>query len=219
MFVKVGRARVGLVLKRLREKYGSLKAFSGSTKTPFECLFGTMLSTRTRDEQTEKAARNLFSRFNSLEKLANASLKEIRELIKPVGFYKTKARNVKKTARMLLRDYGGRIPDSMDELLKLPGVGRKVAGCVLVYAFGKPRIPVDTHVFRLSHRLGWSKAKTIEKTEVELERLISKRDWIDVNNLLVLHGQQTCKPLKPLCPQCILKNVCPSAVKYYPKGR
>ena len=105
------------------------------------------------------------------------------------------------------------VPDDMDKLLEIPGVGRKVAGCVLVYAFRKPAIPVDTHVFRLSRRLGWSNAKTPEETEQELMRLIPKRDWIDVNNLLVLHGQNTCLPRNPKCGECVLNDICPSAFK------
>lgn len=211
-------APVASVLKRLRKKYGGSQAYSGTTESPFKCLIGTILSAHTKDAQTEKAADNLFAHYDTPEKLANAPLKKVRFLIKPSGFYKTKAKNIKKTAQMLLDYYNGRVPDEMNELLKLPGVGRKVAGCVLVYAFNKPQIPVDTHVFRLSHRFGWSEAKTPEKTEFELEKLIPKHDWIDVNNLLVLHGQNTCKPLKPLCLKCVLNDVCPSARKYYPKG-
>ncbi len=210
-------APVAVVLKRLRWKHGGRRAYSGSAGTAFECLIGAMLSHRTRDERTALAVERLFKKFCSPEKLAEARVAEITRLIKPVGFYRVKAKRVKQVARILVEKHGGRVPDSMKELLALPGVGRKTAGCVLVYAFNKPRIPVDTHVFRLSHRLDWSKAKTPEETEVELEQLIPKGDWIDVNNLLVLHGQNTCKPLKPSCTQCVLNDVCPSATKYCPK--
>ncbi len=207
------KADTQTVLKRLRNAFREETAFSGRAMNAFQCLVGTVLSARTRDENTEKASSQLFSKYPTPEKLSKASLKQIERLIKPAGFYRTKARYVKKLAQMLLRDYGGKVPDTMEELMKFPGVGRKVAGCVLVYAFRKPALPIDTHCHRISNRLGWVKTKTPEKTEVELMRLIPKRDWIDVNNLLVLHGQNTCLPRKPKCGECVLNDVCPSAFR------
>ncbi len=210
-------APVAVVLKRLRWKYGGRQAYSGSAKTVFECLIGTMLSHRTRDERTALAAEKLFKKFGSPEKLAKARVAEITRLIKPVGFYRVKAKRVKQVARILVEKHGGRVPDSMTELLALPGVGRKTAGCVLVYAFNKPALPVDSHVAVIARRLGWTKQKNPDKVERDLTALISKKDWVDVNNLFVLHGQQTCLTVKPRCPQCVLNDVCPSATKYYPK--
>lgn len=213
--VKPGaRAYPELVLKRLARAYAKFETFSASTQTPFQCLVGTVLSARTRDEKTAEASDALFTRYPNAERLAKAPLKRIEQLIKPVGFYRVKARHVKRLARMLLENYGGRVPDSMEELIKLPGVGRKVAGCVLVYAFHKPAIPVDIHVWRLSHRLGWVKNKNPEQTEQILMKLIPEKNWIQVNELLVLHGQKTCRPVGPKCGECVLNDVCPSAFKF-----
>ena len=201
------------VIGRLKKAFRKETAFSGREMSAFQCLVGTVLSARTRDANTAKASEQLFSFYPTAEKLAKAPLKRIKKLVKPAGFYKTKARYVKRLSQMLLHDYGGRVPDNMEELLKFPGVGRKVAGCVLVYAFRKPAIPVDVHVHRISNRLGWVKTKTPEKTEIALMRLLPKRDWIDVNNLLVLHGQNTCLPRNPKCGECVLNDICPSAFK------
>src|SRR3989338_4658516 len=207
------KAPVKTVLKLLRREFGKNTAFSGSEMSAFQCLVGTVLSARTKDANTAKASAQLFFVYPTAEKLAKAPLNRIRTLVKPAGFYKTKARYVKRLSQMLLHDYGGQGPDTMEELVKFPGVGRKVAGCVLVYAFRKPAIPVDVHLHRISNRLGWVKTKTPEKTEVALMRLLPKRDWIDVNNLLVLHGQNTCLPRNPKCGECVLNDICPSAFK------
>ncbi|MEM4255537.1 MAG: endonuclease III [Candidatus Norongarragalinales archaeon] len=207
------KAPVKTVLKRLQKAFAKETAFSGRKMSAFQCLVGTVLSARTKDANTAKASSQLFSKHSTAQKLAKAPLKSIERLIKPAGFYKTKARYVKRLSRMLLNDYGGRVPDTMEELMQLPGVGRKVAGCVLVYAFRKPAIPVDTHVHRISNRLGWVKTKTPEKTEFELMKNIPKNYWIDVNNLLVLHGQKTCLPRNPKCGECVLNDICPSAFK------
>jgi len=209
----VKKAKPEIVLKRLKKIFWKQSAFSGRRMSAFRCLVGTVLSARTRDENTAKAAGKLFAKYPDASSLAKAPVKTIEKLVRPVGFYRIKAKNVKKLAQMLLQDHGGKVPDSMEELMRLPGVGRKVAGCVLVYAFGKPAIPVDVHVNRLARRLGWVKTKTPEKTEVELMKLIPEKDWIDVNNLLVLHGQNVCLPRNPKCGECVLKDVCPSAFK------
>ena len=202
-----------LVLHRLRKAYRKQTAFSGRKMNAFQCLVGTVLSARTRDENTAKATNALFRKYGTPKKLAAAPTKAIEKLIRPTGFYRTKARHVKKLAQTLLRDYGGRVPQTMEDLMRLPGVGRKVAGCVLVYAFRKPAIPVDVHVHRLSNRLRWAETKTPEQTEQKLMRLIPKSEWIDVNNLLVLHGQNVCFSRNPNCAGCVLNGVCPSAFK------
>ena len=207
------RAPVGIVLKRLKKKFKKQTAFSGSRMNAFQCLVGTVLSARTKDSNTAKASSQLFSVYPTPQKLARAPIKKIEKLIKPSGFYRVKARHVKRVAQMLLEEYGGKVPQTMEELMKLPGVGRKVAGCVLVYAFRKPALPVDTHVHRISNRLGWVKTKTPEKTEMALMKSIPKKDWIGINNLLVLHGQNTCFPRNPNCKECVLNGICPSAFK------
>lgn len=200
-----------LVLGKLRKKYEGQRAFSGQKMSAFRCLVGTVLSTRTRDERTAEATRNLFKFYSTPEKLSKAEEKKVEKLIKPVGFYRVKARTVKKLAQTLVKEYNGRVPESMEELLELPGVGRKVAGCVLNYAFLKPAIPVDSHVAIVSKRLGWTEEKKPEKIEVDLMKLIPRENWIEVNNLLVLHGQQTCFTRKPNCKACPLTREC----RYY----
>lgn len=208
------KANPGIVLKRLGKAYAHLEPFSARNMNAFQCLVGTVLSARTRDEQTAKASNALFKVYPTARKLANAPLKKIQKLIKPVGFYRTKSKYVKKLAQQLLRDYGGKVPNTMEELVRLPGVGRKVAGCVLVYAFKIPAIPVDSHVAVVSRRLGWTKAKDPLKVELDLMKSIPKKDWVKVNELLVLHGQKVCLTQRPKCEICPLTDVC----RYYQKN-
>src|SRR2546422_10445694 len=129
-------------------------------------------------------------------------------LFRSVGFYKTKARRIKEISRILLDKHGGKVPEKMEELLDLPAVGRKTANCVLVYGFGKPAIPVDTHVHRISNRLGLVHTKTPEETEIELTRITDRRDWLDLNEVFVKFGQTICKPIGPKCSTCTLNSNC-----------
>jgi endonuclease-3 len=203
-------ARAVEAITRLKKLYSEDVSHLGSLsdETPFQILVTTILSARTKDENTEKASEQLFSEYKTPKQIASAPLKEIARLIKPSGFYKNKARHIKKTAKMILEKFGGKVPQTMEELMRLPGVGRKVAGCVLVYAFGIPALPVDVHVFRVAHRIGFAEAKTPEKTEKELEKIIPKEYWIVVNELLVLHGQNVCFARKPDCGRCPLRDLC-----------
>ncbi|MGH9933628.1 MAG: endonuclease III domain-containing protein [Nitrososphaerales archaeon] len=178
---------------------------------PLQILIGTILSARTRDENTTIAVRNLFTKYKTVEQLAKANTKEIQKLIKPTGFYRIKAKRIKDVANMLIEEYAGRVPDNIDELLSLPGVGRKTANCVLVYAFNKPAVPVDTHVHRISNRLGLVETKTPEQTELELTSKIDKKYWTKINDTFVMFGQNICRPVGPLCEPCLLKRSC----KYY----
>jgi endonuclease-3 len=176
---------------------------------PFRILIGTILSHRTRDENTSRATENLFSRYNTPAELAAADPATVRRLIKPSGFYNMKTKNIMKASRQLVEEFGGRVPDIEDDLLKIHSVGRKTANCVLVYAFNKPAIPVDTHVHRISNRLGLVKTSKPEETEAELVRTVPKRYWLDLNDLFVRFGQTTCKPVGPHCSECTLSSVCP----------
>ncbi|MBI5037017.1 endonuclease III [Candidatus Micrarchaeota archaeon] len=198
------------ILKRLKKLFGNASAYSGTERTPFRVLVGTVLSARTRDITTAIAARKLFAKYGSPSKLAKAPIKTIRKLIKPVGFYRTKARNIKKLAGQLLKETRGKVPETIDALIKLPGVGRKTASCVLNYAFRKPAIAVDAHVHRVSNRLGLVRTKTPEQTEHGLKRIYPKREWRNINNLFVLFGQNLCLPIKPKCEICVLNELCPS---------
>ncbi len=178
---------------------------------PFKILIGTILSHRTRDENTTRAVDKLFEKYNDVERLANAPESDVRERIRPAGFYNVKARNVIRVARQLIDEFGGGVPRRMEDLLRLHSVGRKTANCVLVYAFNEPAIPVDTHVHRISNRLALVDTKTPEQTEIELIRTIPKRYWLDLNDLFVRFGQTTCKPIGPRCEVCSLTGIC----RYY----
>jgi len=179
-----------------------------SREEPFYILISTVLSARNRDEMTMKATRKLFSKYKTPEQIAKAPLKKLEPLIKQSGFYRTKAKRIKEISKILIEKYKGKVPENFDKLIELPGVGRKTAGCVMVYAFGKPAIPVDTHVHRISNRLGWVKTKTREQTEQKLMKLIPRKYWLDVNEVLVIHGQTVCKPIRPLCEKCKVTRYC-----------
>ncbi len=175
---------------------------------PFRILIGTILSHRTRDENTTKATENLFSRFKSPAELAEANPGAVRRLIRPAGFYNMKTKSIIIVSRQLVERFGGKVPDNEEDLLTLRAVGRKTANCVLVYAFNKPAIPVDTHVHRISNRLGLVHTKKPEETEAELVRTVPKRYWLELNDLFVRFGQTTCKPVGPRCNTCTLTGVC-----------
>jgi len=176
---------------------------------PFKILISTILSARTKDANTKKATETLFAKFNTPKLIAEAEVEVLEPLIKVSGFYKVKAARIKKVSQIILDDYNGKVPKDYDELLDLPGVGSKTANCVLVYAFKIPAIPVDTHVHRISNRLGWVTTKTPEKTETALKELLPKEIWIRVNRDLVKFGQQICLPINPKCTECPISDVCP----------
>ena len=178
---------------------------------PFKILIGTILSARTRDENTTKVVKKLFARFETPDDIASADIEEIKKLIRSIGFYNVKAERIKQVSQTIVNKFGGRVPDDIDSLLELPGVGRKTANCVLVYAFNKPAIPVDVHVHRISNRLGLVDTKTVKQTELELNKMVDRRLWTTVNNTFVMYGQNVCLPARPSCKICDLKGVC----KYY----
>ncbi|MGC8690370.1 MAG: endonuclease III domain-containing protein [Caldisericum sp.] len=176
---------------------------------PFKILIGTILSLRTKDETTEQAAKRLFEVIKTPHDLVKLSEEEIEKLIYPVGFYKRKAKQIKEIAWTLIQKYGGRVPNDLDELLKMKGVGRKTANLVITEAFDDYGICVDTHVHRISNRLGWVKTKTPEQTEMELRKILPKKYWKTINPILVTFGQNICKPVSPLCSKCPIKELCP----------
>ena len=185
-------------------------AFESSIRsTPFRILVSVLLSARTQDPVTAKAAARLFAAAATPETMARLSLEQVSRLIYPVGFYRTKAKNILAICAILLQ--GGQFPSSLDEMLALPGIGRKSANLVLALAFSRPAIAVDTHVFRISRRLGWAAGKTPHIVEKELERLFPRRRWTQVNQVLVGFGQTICRPVKPKCEMCVLKKTCPSS--------
>lgn len=178
---------------------------------PFSILIGTILSARTKDENTAKVVKRLFAEYKTAKDLANAKTKDIEKIIKSIGFYHVKAKRIIDVARIISSQYGGKVPDNLDQLVMLPGVGRKTANCVLVYAFEKPAIPVDIHVHRISNRLGLVETKTPEETEIELMKKIPRKYWLRVNDTFVMYGQNICKPVSPMCDVCKIKKMC----KYY----
>jgi Predicted EndoIII-related endonuclease len=161
---------------------------------------------------TIPTTQNLFRAFGTVEEMAEADVDEIQELIRNVGFYRVKAQRIIDISRIILQDYNGVVPDSMDELLKLPGVGRKTANCVLGYGFEQDVIAVDTHVHRISNRMGLVETPDPDETEKELEKVISKEDWKDINGLMVLFGQNVCRPVGPKCDGCIMDDICPKII-------
>jgi endonuclease-3 len=178
---------------------------------PFKILIGTILSHRTKDENTTRATETLFSRYRTPYELANADPNVVRRLIRPSGFYNMKTKNIIRASRQLVTEFGGRVPDEEEDLLKIHSVGRKTANCVLVYAFKKPAIPVDTHVHRISNRLGLVNTRNPEDTEAKLVRTVPKRYWLELNDLFVRFGQTTCRPVGPKCGGCALRTGC----RYY----
>ena len=176
---------------------------------PFRVLVSTMISLRTKDEVTLAASRRLLFAASTPRRLAALSKARIARLIYPAGFYLTKAAHLSKTASIILRDHGGEVPRSMEELLDLPGVGRKTANLVRNLGFGLPGICVDTHVHRVSNRLGWVSAPTPEKTEKALMERLPRRYWIEINELLVRFGQRVCVPISPRCSACPCAHACP----------
>lgn len=173
-----------------------------------DTLIATLLSARTTDVQVLRVYPALRKRYPTLKALAEADIREMGKIIHSIGFYNAKAKNVKALARKLLDEFDGKVPRTLEELVTLPGVGRKTASCVLTYAFKIPAIAVDTHVFRIVHRLGWAIGRSAEQVEMELRALIPENQWIDVNRSLVQFGRDICKPGRPECYRCPVAKWC-----------
>ncbi len=211
------------ILQRIKEtlsmqpqsKITMLGDLTKKIKDPYVVLVATILSHRTKDEITEKVVLNFIKRFPTVYDLAKASMGDIKNEIKKVGFYNNKARILKEISITLIKKYHGKVPNDIQELLKLPGVGRKTANCVLVYAYDMPAIPVDTHVHRIFNRLGIVDTKTPEETEIKLMEIIDKKYWKEINDTFIRFGKSVCKPVKPNCQICLLKDIC----KYYQNNK
>lgn len=177
-------------------------------RDPFRILITTILSQRTRDENTRQASQKLFSKYHDVKSLSKANAKEVESLIHQSGFYRAKARSIISVSKILVDCYNGEVPRDFNELMSLPSVGRKTANCVLVYGFHVPAIPVDIHVHRISNRLGMVNTNNPEDTELDLREHIERRFWIELNEEFVKFGQRICKPVKPRCVICDLKKCC-----------
>ena len=179
-----------------------------SDRDPFLILISTILSLRTKDRTTREAGDRLFAMARTPAAMLKLPLKKLERVIYPVGFYRTKAKAIHQICRRLIDEYGGIVPDSIDELVTFPGVGRKTANLVVTIGYGKPGICVDIHVHRISNRWGYIKTKTPEESEQVLRRALPKQYWIIYNDLLVPYGQNLCLPVSPLCSTCKLTELC-----------
>lgn len=183
---------------------------AGCGGSPFKVLVSCLISLRTRDEVTAVASERLFARADTPEKIQHVPVEEIEHLIYPAGFYRTKAGQILEISSRLIADYGGNVPDNIDELLKFKGVGRKTANLVVTLGFGKPGICVDTHVHRICNRWGYVATPTPDATEKALRAKLPQEYWIEINDLLVAFGQNHCTPVSPRCTTCRIAGFCPA---------
>ena len=213
---RTAKAPVALVMRRLAKAIDGLdepaveKIAKDQQEDPFQVLIATMLSAQTRDPVTAAASARLFRVARTPRTMARLSTARIQQLIYPVSFYRTKAIHVQQTCEQIMKRFGGRVPSTMEELLTLPGVGRKTANLVLILAHSsQDNICVDTHVHRIANRMGWARTRTPEETEQALYKTTTRRWWPLINLYLVTWGQNVCRPVYPLCPQCVLVDICP----------
>ncbi|RLF87587.1 endonuclease III [Thermococci archaeon] len=203
------RSRALKIVEILKRTYPRERHVSGD---PYRTLIKCIISQRNRDEVTDRVAEELFKRYPTIEDIARASVEEMQEFLRSlkVGLWRSKGRWIVESSRIILERYKGRVPDKFEELIKLPGIGRKCANIVLAYGFGIPAIPVDTHVNRISKRLGLvPKDASPEEVEERLKQLIPREEWLYVNHAMVDHGKRVCRPIKPRCEECPLRDLCP----------
>lgn len=186
----------------------SISQIAEDDNTPYRVLFSTILSLRTRDEVTLSASERLFKEAPDLKALSKLSEDSVAKIIYPVAFYNIKAKNIKECVKILLNKFKGNIPNTRELLLELPGVGRKTANLTLNLGFGINAICVDTHVHRISNRAGWVKTNNPEETEYALEKILSEKYWIPLNERIVTYGQKVCTPISPRCSVCVIKDYC-----------
>ncbi|MGB9667718.1 MAG: endonuclease III domain-containing protein [Thermosulfidibacteraceae bacterium] len=208
------KKKIDEVLKTLDKIYSKLKEpyvsqMAEKDKNPFKILVSSLLSLRTKDEVTEEASRRLFKMVKEPMDLLKIPDEELERIIYPVGFYKNKAKTLKEIARTLIEKYDGKVPESLEELLKIKGIGRKTANLVITEAFGKDGICVDTHVHRISNRMGLISTKTPKETEEELKKILPRRYWKNINKYLVAFGKKICTPVSPRCSMCPFEIDCP----------
>lgn len=208
------KKEVEAIIKRLKAEY------SGTTtaldfKNPYELLVATCLAAQCTDARVNKITEGLFKKYPSPKEMAAADLIELQEDIKSCGIYKNKAKNLIACAQKLNDDFSGEVPGTLEELTTLAGVGRKTANVVLAFGFGIPAMPVDTHVKRVANRLGLADSDNPDKVEESLKKVFKKNDWIGAHHWLLWHGRRVCKSQRPMCSQCILRDICPSVIEVY----
>lgn len=212
-------------MSTIQEQYRLFESEYPNPKTeltydsPFQLLVAVILSAQCTDARVNQTTPALFKKYPTAKDLKSAKQKDVETLIHSCGFYRNKAKAIINTAKDVDEKFGGKLPSTLEELTSLSGVGRKTASVILNQAFDKPAIAVDTHVFRVSHKLGWAKGKTPEKVEFELRKLFPPEQWGAINGMLILHGRRLCKARKPLCGDCFLKTTCPSSEIKSKRGR
>ena len=206
----VSKARALEMIRRLAEQYPNPRT-ELVHRSPYQLLVATILSAQATDRSVNEATPALFQRYPDVDALAAAEPEDLYPLISRIGLYRNKARSLVGAARMIRDEFGGEIPRTREALTRLPGVGRKTANVVMSNAFGIPAIAVDTHVFRVSRRMGIADGRTPEKVEIQLRALIPRDQWSDAHHWLIFHGRRTCSARKPACERCVLQDLCPSA--------
>ena len=198
------------IFEILKKEYPDAKCSLNFT-TPFEILVAVALSAQCTDERVNKVTAEIFPKYNTPEDFANLPLEDIEKMIHSCGFYRNKAKNLKLASQKILKDFNGDVPNTMEELMTIPGVGRKSANVIMLEAFNNPQgISVDTHVKRLSNRIGFSNEKDPEKIEKDLLKILPKKYYSDANHILILHGRNICKAQKPNCKNCCINSLCKS---------
>ncbi len=200
------------ILKRLRKTYPKAKG-GLDFSSPLELLVATILSAQCTDAKVNEVTPALFKKYKNAKAYAKAPLAELESMVRSTGFYKNKARAIQNCCTQLAMEHGGEVPEPMDDLVRLSGVGRKTANLVRAYAFGRPGIICDTHVIRVSQRLGLTENKDPDKIEQDLMALLPERHWTDFSTLLMWHGRRCCVARKPMCGSCVLGDICPSSEK------
>lgn len=196
------------ILMLLQKQYGEYKP-GLEFKNPFELVIATMLSAQATDKQVNKVTKNFFEKYPDVDKMSKLTLAELEKEISSIGLYKNKSKHIKGICEKLLKDYDGKVPDTREALETLPGVGRKTANVVLCNAFHKPAFAVDTHVFRVSQRLGFAKGNTVLEVEEALMKKLPKKYWCGAHHWIIWHGREYCKARNPLCSTCFLNQLCP----------
>lgn len=199
---------IAQIVKELKKRYSTDEFAQHHSHDPYRVLIGCLLSLRTKDEVTYPASTRLFKLARTPSQMLKLSNRQIEKAIYPVGFYITKAKRIKGISKTLIEEYGSKVPDEIDELVKLKGVGRKTANIVVTFGFRKQGIAVDTHVHRISNRLGWVRTTKPDDTEMVLRKILPRRYWLDINELLVRHGQNICNPVSPWCSKCMIREYC-----------
>jgi endonuclease-3 len=203
------KVRAKAIYRQLTKSYPNVRC-ELDYNSPFQLLVATVLSAQCTDKRVNQTTPALFKKYPNPKKMAKADLKDIQRLVKSTGFYSAKAKNIKALSNKIMQEFGGDVPSNIDDLITLPGVGRKTANVVLGHAFGIPGITVDTHFGRLSRRFGWSKQNDPVKVEFEVSELIAEKEWTNLSQRMIWHGRRVCHSRKPACGACPLAKLCPS---------